>query len=62
MMAAELHSATVLKTCLAEVELLGPAGQRLAAHLRQFLASYDMETIQKLLAQIPVLHEPGADS
>ncbi len=54
MMAAELHSATVLKNCLAEVAELGPAGQRLAAHFRQFLASYDMESIQKLIAQIPV--------
>ncbi len=62
MMAAELHSATVLKTCLLEVELLGPAGGRLAAHLRQFLASYDMETIQKLLAQIPVSGEAAATS
>jgi len=54
MMAAELHSATVLKNCLSELEQLGPAGDRLAAHLRQFAASYDMETIQKIVAQIPV--------
>jgi CheY-like chemotaxis protein len=53
-MAAELHSATVLKSCLLEVEKLGPAGERLASHLRTFLASYDMKTIQRLLAQIPV--------
>lgn len=53
-MAAELHSATVLKSCLAEVEVLGPAGQRVAIHLRGFLASYDMKTIQRLVAQIPV--------
>ncbi|MGB8166787.1 MAG: ATP-binding protein, partial [Chthoniobacteraceae bacterium] len=57
MMAAELHSATVLKTCLKEVEETGPPGQRLAAHLREFLASYDMAMIQKIIAQIPVLHE-----
>ena len=54
MMAAELHSATVLKNCLKEVELLGPAGQRLAEHLREFMSSYDMETIQKIVAQLPV--------
>jgi CheY-like chemotaxis protein len=60
MMAAELHSATVLKSCLREVEELGPAGQRLAGHLREFLASYDMEMIQKIVAQIPI--EPGVTS
>ncbi len=53
MMAAELHSATVLKNCLREVEATGPAGERLAEHLRGFLASYDMETIQKIVAQLP---------
>ncbi|MES2594654.1 MAG: CHASE domain-containing protein [Verrucomicrobiota bacterium] len=53
-MAAELHSATVLKGCLAEMEQLGTAGQRLAQHLRSFLASYDMKTIQRVVAQIPV--------
>lgn len=51
--AAELHSATVLKNCLADVEALGPAGERLARHLRGFLASYDMKSIQRLIAQIP---------
>jgi signal transduction histidine kinase/CheY-like chemotaxis protein len=56
--AAELHSATVLKSCLIEVEQLGPSGVRLAQHLRQFLASYDMKTIQRVVAQIPVLSEP----
>ncbi len=53
-MAAELHSATVLKSCLTDVEALGPAGERLASHLREFLSSYDMKTIQRLVAQIPV--------
>ncbi len=52
--AAELHSATVLKNCLADVENLGPAGAQLARHLRGFLASYDMKSIQRLIAQIPV--------
>ncbi|MEI9898198.1 MAG: response regulator [Chthoniobacter sp.] len=54
MMAAELHSATVLKSCLREVEETGPPGRRLAEHLREFLASYDMEMIQKIAAQIAV--------
>ncbi len=54
MMAAELHSATVMKTCLREVEQLGAPGQRLAEHLREFLASYDMETILKIVAQLPI--------
>ena len=53
-MAAELHSATVMKSCLTEMEKLGPAGGRLAQHLRGFLSSYDMKTIQRLVAQIPV--------
>jgi signal transduction histidine kinase/DNA-binding NarL/FixJ family response regulator len=53
-MAAELHSTTVMKNCLREVEQAGPPGQRLASHLRGFMASYDMETIQKIVAQIPV--------
>ncbi len=53
-MAAELHSATVLKSCLADLEQLGTAGERLAKHLRGFLSSYDMKTIQRIVAQIPV--------
>jgi len=59
MMAAELHSATVLKNCLREVEVIGPAGGRLAEHLRTFLRSYDMETIQKIVAQIPIDRQPA---
>lgn len=53
MMAAELHSATVIKSCLTEVEELGEGGAKLANHLRGFLSSYDMKTIQRLVAQIP---------
>jgi DNA-binding response OmpR family regulator len=53
-MAAELHSATVLKSCLLEVEKIGPAGERLARHLRGFLSSYDMTTIQRIISQIPI--------
>ncbi|HEY5892561.1 MAG TPA: CHASE domain-containing protein [Chthoniobacterales bacterium] len=54
MMAAELHSATVLKGCLRELAAFGPEEERLAEHLRGFLASYDMETILKIVAQLPV--------
>jgi len=53
-MAAELHSATVVKNCLTEVEARGSNGRRLAEHLRGFLASYDMETIQRIVAQVPI--------
>ncbi len=53
-MAAELHSTTVLKNCLKQIEEIGPRERRLAEHLRGFLTSYDMETIQRIVAQIPV--------
>jgi signal transduction histidine kinase/CheY-like chemotaxis protein len=52
-LAAELHSATALNACLKEVEILGPEERRLAEHLREFLASYDMESIQRILGQLP---------
>ncbi len=52
--AGELHSATVLKRCLKEMEDLGPAEKRLALHLRDFLARCDMVAIQSIIAQIPV--------
>jgi signal transduction histidine kinase/FixJ family two-component response regulator len=58
MMAAELHSATVLKSCLSEVAQLGPSGRRLAEHLREFAHSFDMETIAKIVAQIAVEPSP----
>ena len=54
-MAAELHSATVLRSCLEEVATLGRNGERLAQHLGSYLASYDMKTIQQIVAQIPVV-------
>jgi CheY-like chemotaxis protein len=53
-LAAELHSATALNACLKEVEILGTEETRLAEHLREFLASYDMESIQRILAQLPL--------
>ena len=57
-MAAELHSTTVLKSCLTELEQLGAPGKRLAAHLRGFVQSFQMETISKIVAQIAV--EPSS--
>jgi hypothetical protein len=45
----------VLKSCLIEMEHLGPAEARAAAHLRGFLSCYDMKAIQQLLAQLHVI-------
>jgi len=56
--AGELHSATVLKRCLNEVEALGPEEKRLALHLRDFLSRCDMIAIQGIIAQIPIKAEP----
>jgi signal transduction histidine kinase/ActR/RegA family two-component response regulator len=55
--AGELHSATVLKKCLMEMENLGPAEKRLALHLRDFLSRCDMMAIQGIIAQIPIRAE-----
>ena len=52
--AAELHNATVVKNCLNELEKLGPNGLRVGERLRVFLANYDMNSIQRLVEQIPV--------
>jgi signal transduction histidine kinase/DNA-binding NarL/FixJ family response regulator len=52
MVAAELHSTTALKTCLQELRLLGPEAQRLAGQIRLLMRSYDMDGIQRLLAQV----------
>jgi signal transduction histidine kinase/FixJ family two-component response regulator len=58
--AGELHSATVLKRCLHEVEALGPEEKRLAIHLRDFLSRCDMLAIQSIIAQIPIKPEPSS--
>jgi len=52
--AAEVHSATALKSCLAELEDDDPGGRMLAGHLRGYLASYDMEHIQRVLDDVSV--------
>lgn len=48
--AAELHSTTALKACLAELRQLGPEARQLADAIRQLMRSYDMDGIQRLLA------------
>ncbi|HEY0256327.1 MAG TPA: ATP-binding protein [Candidatus Methylacidiphilales bacterium] len=55
--AAELHSATVLRRCLQEMDELGSAEKRLAAHLRDFLSSCDMTAIQRIIAQLAIKAE-----
>ncbi|HSI85683.1 MAG: ATP-binding protein [Candidatus Methylacidiphilales bacterium] len=58
--AAELHSLTVLKKCIREMEDLGPGEKRLATHLRDFLSSCDMVAIQGIIARISVkMEEPS---
>jgi len=49
--AAELHSTTALKACLTELHELNPAASRLAEEIRLLMRSYDMDGIQRLLAQ-----------
>ena len=48
--AAELHSTTALKACLPELRGMGSAGLRLAEEIRVLMRSYDMDGIQRLLA------------
>jgi len=49
---AELYEVTDLRTCLLEVEALGPEGKRLAERLRALIQSYDMETVLELLSEM----------
>jgi signal transduction histidine kinase/CheY-like chemotaxis protein len=58
MVAAELHSTTALKACLQELRQLDPAAQALASQIRQRMRSYDMDGIQRLLAD--VVRSPAA--
>jgi CheY-like chemotaxis protein len=60
-LAAELHSTTVLKRCLKEMDALGADEARLATHLRDFLSSYDIVAIQQIIAQIPILEPLSQD-
>jgi hypothetical protein len=52
--AAELHSATGVRSCLDELAGLGPNGCRIASHLRDLLAAYDMEAIQAIVCRLSV--------
>lgn len=52
--AAELHSTTVLKACFDELRQIGGPAVPLADHLRHLLRSYDLVSISKLLASLPV--------
>jgi signal transduction histidine kinase/CheY-like chemotaxis protein len=52
--AAELHSTTVLKTCLDELRQLGGPAAALADHLRQLLRAYDLAEIARLLSRVHV--------
>ena len=58
--AAELHSTTVLKACLDELRQLGGPAVPLADHLRHLLRSYDLVSISRLLADLPVETSPPA--
>jgi signal transduction histidine kinase/DNA-binding NarL/FixJ family response regulator len=53
--AAERHNATTLKACLDELAGGDPDERHLAEHLRGPLASYDMDVIQQILAQVSVV-------
>jgi len=62
MVAAELHSTTALKCGLQELRQLGPEPSRLADQIRLLMRSYDMDGIQRLLAQVahPPTHSASA--
>ena len=47
------------KRACGELESLGPNGRRLADHLRGFLASYDMDAIQRLVGCLPARSAVG---
>lgn len=57
--AAELHSATALKRCLAEIEDDQPGARAFAEHLRPYLDAYDMEHIQRVLAAVSAASVQG---
>jgi signal transduction histidine kinase/CheY-like chemotaxis protein len=49
--AAELHSATALKSVLTELRCLGPGASLLAEHIRSRMRAYDMSGIQRILSE-----------
>ena len=52
--AAELHSTTVLKSCLMELRQLGPGAEQLAERIRHLMRSYDMDGILRLISRVTV--------
>jgi hypothetical protein len=58
--AAELHSATGIRSCLGDLEGLGPDGHGLANQLRGLLAGYDMDAIQRIVGLLPVASAAGS--
>ena len=52
--AAELHSTTVLKSCLIELRQHGPGAEQLAEHIRNLMRSYDMDGILRLISRATV--------
>jgi CheY-like chemotaxis protein len=58
--AAELHSATGLRSCLSDMERLGPDARDLANHLRGLLANCDMEAIERNGGSIPAVSGVGS--
>ena len=57
--AAELHSATGLRSCLSDMERLGPDPRALADHLRRLLADCDMEAIERIGGDLPAISGVG---
>jgi hypothetical protein len=57
MLAAELHSTTVLKAYVEEMRQLGAATGPLADHLRQLLRAYDLAGVSRLLSRLRVRNE-----
>jgi hypothetical protein len=58
--AAELHSATALKSCLPELRAEGGDAARLAGEIRRLMRSYDMDAIQRLVCRVVVPHAPDS--
>lgn len=50
-LAADLHSTTALKRCLPELQKYSSAGAHLAEAIRRLMRRYDLEGIQRLLAE-----------
>jgi len=60
--AAQLHSATGLRSCLSDMECLGPDARDLADHLRGLLADCDMEAIERIGGDMPAASGVGSSS